>query len=239
MSDDAQITLYWLEDSKAQRILWLLEELSVKYDIKMYKRVEGLAPPELKEINGLGKIPIVTITRAGEPTLTLFESALITEYLIDLYGPQLKPPPSDTVGTLKYKLHLYYSEGGFLQPMIIHFIFRKMHEASPFFIKPLITAMLGQLRKRWIDKAYDDHFGWLEGELAPVEGGGERWLASEQFTGADVIHGFNWDMADDLGILDGKKWPRLVAYIARCRDREAYKKAGEIANGFTSKPAKK
>ncbi|TFK52635.1 glutathione S-transferase [Heliocybe sulcata] len=224
-----KITLYWLEDSKAHRILWLLEELGLQYDLKMYKRVKGLAPEELKKVNGLGKAPIISIEDPSiSPTpLILSESALITEFLVSTYAPHLTPSPSDVQANLRYKFFLYYAEGGVFQPVFIHFILNTIHEGSPFFIKPVTGGILSQLKSRWLDKAYDDHLSFVEKELE-----GKQYLLGDQFSGVDCLHSFNWESLEKLGVLDSQRYPRLMEYWSRLKERDAFKKAHEKRKSF-------
>ncbi|KZT25409.1 glutathione S-transferase [Neolentinus lepideus HHB14362 ss-1] len=228
-SSKPKITLYWLEDSKAHRILWLLEELGLKYDLKMYKRVHRLAPEELKKINGLGKAPIISIEDPSiSPTpLVISESALITEFLVSTYAPHLAPPPSDLQANLRYKFYLYYAEGGVFQPHLVQFILTTIHESSPFYIKPITGGIISQLKDKWLDKAYDDHLSFVNKELE-----GKQYLLGDQFSGVDCLHSFNWESLEVLGVLDSKRYPRLVEYWNRLKEREAYKKAHETRKSF-------
>ncbi|EPQ54427.1 glutathione S-transferase [Gloeophyllum trabeum ATCC 11539] len=223
-----KIVLYWLEQSKAHRILWLLEEIGLKYDLKIYKRENGLAPEELKKINGLGKAPIISVedpSLSPEPII-LSESALITEFLVSNYAPQLAPPPSDLKANLRYKFYLYYAEGGVFQPLLVHHILDMVHTASPFFIKPVVGGLLSQLKSRWLNKAYDDHLGYVERELE-----GKKFLLGEHFSGVDCLHSFNWQSLEKLGALNSQRYPRLMEYWNGLQQREAYKKAQEKVKG--------
>ena len=128
--EQPKITLYWLNKSRSQRIVWLLEELKIPYEIKIYKRDQEMrAPPELKEVHPLGKSPVVTVEAPGERRIVLPESGLITEYLIDHFAPQLCPERypegnegkagAETEAWLRYRYYLHFAEGSLMPPLLI------------------------------------------------------------------------------------------------------------------------
>lgn len=173
----------------------------------------------------------MVVKEEGKDDVVLFESGFITEWLVDRFGAtSLRPPPEDAVNSRRYKFHLYYSEGGLFQPMFIHFMLDKIRTNSPFFVRPIIAGVVAGVRKAWIDGAYADHLGFLEHELEQSE-----FLAGDALSGADTINAFNWNMAEKLGLLDEKRYGKLVKYIAKVRERPAYKRAEEAVKDYKTK----
>ena len=140
MADEAKVKLHWLNGSRAQSILWLLEQLEIPYDLEIYHRQKNmLAPPELKKIHPLGKSPAITITAPGatEPVV-LAETAFIVQYLCDHFpkGKTLVPPRwkdgqegkvgGETEAWMRYQYLLYYIEGSFMFTMVLNFVLSGM-----------------------------------------------------------------------------------------------------------------
>lgn len=135
-----KIILHWLEKSRAQRILFLLEELSVPYQIKTYKRTkDGLGPPELKQVHPLGKSPLLEVQVPGRKSIVLAESALIVEYLCDYYGKHLIPKRFDAgeegIGMeseawLRYKYYMNYAEGSLMPYLVMKLVMNSMFSAD-------------------------------------------------------------------------------------------------------------
>jgi len=213
-----KLTLYWLENSRAQRILWLLEELQLQYEIKRFKRnpQTSFAPPELKEIHPLGKSPILT---DGDKVLA--ESGFITQYLVDKYGPQLKPKNEEEL--LRYNYFLHYTEGGIMQPLLTGHIFAKVQSSPmPFFIRPIVNHIVSRVHASYLDPNYKTHLGFLEQELS-----GRPWLAGEEFSGADVMISFPLETAALRAGLTEEAYPHLWKYLEKLHERPAYQRALE------------
>lgn len=200
------ITVHHLNQSRSQRIIWLLEELGVPYEIKRYERNKKtmLAPPELKKVHPLGKAPVIT---DGE--FTLAESGAIIEYLVDKYGPQLKPSSS-------YWLH--YAEGSLMPVLLVALIFSKVEANAPFMIKPIAKAIAGNVRKIFITPNIVTHFDYLEQHLSQSE-----WFSGNSFSASDIQMSFPLEAANERGLLKNK--PHLMKYLAAIHSRPAYKKA--------------
>ncbi|ORY16477.1 glutathione transferase [Clohesyomyces aquaticus] len=236
----AKITVYWLDKSRAQRILWLLEELNLEYELKTYKRGEDkLAPPELKEVHPLGKSPIVGIQAAGaEKPLILAESATIVEYLAEHFGSYLMPKkyPEGKEGTiggeteewLKYQYLMHYAEGSLMTILILTLVINNIRNAPvPFFLKPITRGIASKIDESFINKEIDTHMTFLEEYLAKSPNDGEFWVGSS-LTGADIMMLFCLEGATQRAKLE-EKYPKLYAYVRRMQTREAYKRAADKA----------
>src|SRR4029078_7968641 len=157
------IVVHHLNNSRSQRILWLLEELGLEYDIKRYQRDAQtmLAPPELRKIHPLGKSPVVT-----DGDLTLGESGAIIEYMVERYGNGRLVPAPDTPARLRYTYWLHYAEGSAMTPLLLSLIFRRMRSAPmPFFARPLVRGIADKVKRSFVDPQLALHFDFMEAEL--------------------------------------------------------------------------
>lgn len=211
------ITVHHLNNSRSQRILWLLEELNLPYEIKFYQRdkVTMLAPPELKKIHPLGKSPVIT---DGE--LVIAESGAIVEYLVSSYGQHLKPDDG-TPEALRYSFWLHFAEGSAMTPLLLTLVFSKIESSpAPFFIKPILKAVSGKVKSSFINPNLKNHLDYIESELQKSE-----WLAGNTFSAADIQMSFPLEAsASRCSHLMGEK---SKAYVAKIHARPAYKKALE------------
>ena len=211
------IVVHHLNNSRSQRILWLLEELGLEYDIKRYQRDAQtmLAPPELRKIHPLGKSPVIT-----DGDLTLAESGAIIEYLVGRYGHGRLVPSADTPDRLRYTYWLHYAEGS-LQPLLLMKLFFGRIEKGPmpFFAKPIAKAIAGKVTGSFISPNLERNFDYLESEL-----GRSTWFAGPEFTAADIQMSFPLEAAVSRGGLDSKR-PKLMAFLERIHARPAYKNA--------------
>jgi len=213
------IIVHHLNNSRSQRILWLLEELGLDYDIKRYQRDAKtmLAPPELRGIHPLGKSPVVT-----DGDLTLAESGAIIEYLVEHYGNGRLVPSPGTPEKLRYTYWLHYAEGSMMPPLLMKLIFDRIERAPmPFFAKPIAKAIAQKTRSSFIEPNIDRHLDYMEAEL-----GKAAWFAGPEFTAADIQMSFPLEAAVSRGGLDAKR-PKLMAFLERIHARPAYTKAIE------------
>lgn len=212
-----KIVVHWLQDSRAQRVLWLLEELNLPYEIKVYKRVNKLAPPELKKIHPLGKSPIVEIDNK-----VLAESGYIFEYLCSHYGSLL---PSSPEKLEQYKYLLHYTEASLQPPLTIGFVLSSIRSAPmPFFIRPIANQIVQKVFDSYLTATYAGNFDFLEDWLKD----GRTWFLGEQLTGADILLSFPLEVSQ--GRAEGftqERYPRLYAWVDRVRGREAWQRAME------------
>jgi len=218
------ITVHHLENSRSQRILWLLEELGVDYDLVRYERdrVSGLAPPELLGVHPLGKSPVVTDDGA-----TVAESGAIIEYLVGRYDDGRLAPPAGTPERLAYTYWLHYAEGSFMPLMVLSLIMRRIESARmPFFVKPVARGIVGKVRNGYLDPNVERHLDFMESSLADRE-----WFCGERFTAADIQMSFAVEAAAVRSDL-GERRPRLAAFRERIHARPAYAAALERGGPF-------
>ncbi|KAL8951603.1 MAG: hypothetical protein Q9222_002429 [Ikaeria aurantiellina] len=230
-----KVILYWLEKSRSQRILWLLEELKVEYEIKTYKRQNMLAPPEFKKIHPLGKAPILSIQAEGaaEP-LILAESGLVIEYLIDHFGPSLAPKryqdgkegqvQGETEAWMRYRYLLHYSEGTLMPYLVLVLLLRAIRARSPFFIKPIANVIAGNIETMYIGPNLENNFNFLESQVKSAPDGG-GYLCGSKLTGADIMLSFPLGAAKERSGFTKDKYPAMWAYVDRLEASEGYKKA--------------
>jgi glutathione S-transferase len=213
------IIVHHLNNSRSQRVLWLLEELGIEYDIKRYQRDPKtmLAPPELRHVHPLGKSPVIT-----DGGLTLGESGAIIEYIVERYGNGQLVPAADTPEKLHYIYWLHYAEGS-IQPMLLmKLIFDRLEKTPmPFFARPIARAISRNTKNSFIEPNIKRHLDYMEAEL-----GKTPWFAGNEFTAADVQMSFPLEAAVVRGGLDSQ-WPNLIAFLGRIHARPAYKRAIE------------
>ena len=211
------IVVHHLNNSRSQRILWLLEELGLTYDIKRYERDKKtmLAPPELRKVHPLGKSPVVT-----DDDLTLAESGAIIEYLVERYGDGCFAPARELPAYLRYRYWLHYAEGSIMPPLLLKLVFDKIETSPmPFFVKPIAKAISGKANSSFIMPQINTHLDYLEDEL-----GKGKWFVGDDFTAADVQLSFPIEAAAARGGLDASR-PRLMDYLKCIHARPAYQRA--------------
>jgi len=210
------IVVHHLNNSRSQRILWLLEELGLEYEIKRYQRDPKtmLAPPELKAVHPLGKSPVIT-----DGDLVVAESGAIIEYLVERAGARLIPA-AGTPARLRYRHFLHYSEGSMMPPLLLKLVFDKVENGPlPFFVKPIARGIAQKVKGSFVLPQIALHLGYLEAEL-----GKHPWFAGEEFTAADIALSFPLEAAAARGGLNDK-YPRLVDFLQRIHARPAYVRA--------------
>jgi len=210
------ITLHHLNNSRSQRILWLLEELGVPYEIKKYERDHKtmLAPPELKKVHPLGKSPVIT-----DGDFVLAESGAIIEYLVNKYGSGKWKPTSEK-DLIRYTYWLHFAEGSAMPPLLLSLIFSKIETTAPFIIKPVAKAIAGQVRKLFINPNIKNNFEFMESELSI-----SKWFAGEEISAADIQMSFPVEAAESRKLISHH--PKLIAYLSAIHARPAYKRALE------------
>lgn len=196
------LIVHHLENSRSQRVLWLLEELGIPYDLKRYERDRKtmLAPPELKLVHRLGKSPIL---EDGETIVV--ETGAIVEYLVEKAGGKLGPP-SVPEAARAYRSFLHYSEGSLMPWLLVMLVIRRL-------------GLLGRPARPTVQRMLDQHLDYLEDELATRD-----WFAGDQFTAADVMMSFPLETARDRAGLDGAR-PNLIRWLERIHARPAYRAA--------------
>ncbi|KAJ5343722.1 glutathione S-transferase Gtt1 [Penicillium brevicompactum] len=245
MTDNNQgckITLYWLEQSRSHRILWLLEELNLKYELKIYKRrADKLAPAELKEVHPLGKSPVVTIEAPGAAKpLVLAESGAIVEYLVDHFSsarpslvPQRYTPGSEgkvggeTEEWMRYRYFMHYTEGSLMPFLVMTLVNDSIRNAPPFFVRPITSIVASQVENQFLTRNVEGNLAFLEDQLRTSPEGGD-FICGKELTAADILLSFPV-IAVTMRVLKDKKnqdkFPLLVAYAKRLEGIEGYKRA--------------
>jgi len=213
------LTVHHLENSRSQRILWLLEELGLQYEITKYARdpKTNLAPPELQKLHPLGKAPMVT---DGDKTLA--ESGAIIEYLVDNYDDGRLRPADGTPLRLSYNYWLHYAEGSFMPLMILSLIISRIETAPmPFFAKPVAKGIAAKVRSGYLDANVKRNLDFMESSL-----NNSLWFCGDELTAADIQMSFAVEAAAVRTNLSDD-YPNLVAYLQRMRERPAYRAALE------------
>jgi glutathione S-transferase len=218
------IIVHHLNNSRSQRVLWLLEELGVPYEVKRYQRDANtmLAPPELREVHPLGKSPVIT-----DGDVTVAESGAIVEYLIDTYGEGRLRPPAGTPERRRFTYWLHYAEGSAMPPLLLSLIFGRLPKSPmPFFVKPIVKGVAAKAKAGFIDPQIKRHLDYMEGEMSKRE-----WFAGDEFTAADIQMSFPVEAFATRGGLDESR-PALWAWLKRIHARPAYRKAIEVGGPY-------
>jgi glutathione S-transferase len=213
------LVVHHLNNSRSQRVLWLLEELGVEYEVKRYERDPKtmLAPPELKAVHPLGKSPVVT---DGDHTLA--ESGAILEYLVERYGGGRLIPPAGTPERLRYRYWMHYAEGSAMPPLLLKLVFDTVETGPmPLFVRPIARAISAKVKSAFITPQITTHLDFMESELAK-----SRWFAGDELTAADVQMSFPLEAAVSRGGL-GASRPKLMDFVKAIHARPAYGRALE------------
>lgn len=212
------ITVHHLNNSRSHRVLWLLEELGVPYEVKRYQREASLrAPAALRAIHPLGKSPTIT-----DDDRTVAESGAILEYLVERHGQGRLVPAVGTPQHLRYRYWMHYAEGSLMPPLVLMLIFRQMpRQPMPALARPVVRALANTAIDTFVQPQIHQHLTFVEGELAKTE-----WFAGGEFTAADIQMSFPVEAAAARGGLDATR-PHLWSYLQSIRERPAYKRAIE------------
>lgn len=211
------LTLHHLNNSRSQRILWLLEELNVPYQIKFYQRDAKtmLAPPELKAVHPLGKSPVIT-----DGDLVLAESAAIINYLAKRYGNGSLIPAEDSPERLRYDYWMFYSEGSIMPPLVQKLIFSQIpKQKMPFFARPIAKKIAGKVIATYLQPQLKVHLDYLESELQP-----SGWFVGNDLSAVDIQMSFPLEAAVQRAGLDQSR-PKLYDFLQRIHARPAYQRA--------------
>jgi glutathione S-transferase len=210
------ITVHHLNNSRSQRILWLLEELGLEYEVKRYERDPEtmLAPDSLRSVHPLGKSPIIT-----DEELTLAESGALVEYLVERYDNGRLAPLVGTSARLRYTYWLHYAEGSAMPPLVMQLIFNQVEEKSPFFLRPVAKVITRQVKQTYLEPQISQQLGYMEAELEK-----STWFVGDEFTAADIQLSFPLEAAASQSNLDAG-YPQLKTFLERIHARPAYQKA--------------
>ena len=219
MTPQTPLIVHHLNNSRSQRILWLLEELGLPYEIVKYQRDPQtmLAPPELRRVHPLGKSPVVTVDG-----LTLAESGAIIETLVDRYGDGRLAPAPGTPEAVRYRYCLHYAEGSAMPPLLLKLIFGRIGSAKmPFFAKPIAKGIVDKAMTSFIQPQIANHLRFMEGELKERD-----WFAGPDFSAADIQMSFPVEAFAARGGLTASR-PKLWDWLQRIHARPAYQRALE------------
>jgi glutathione S-transferase len=213
------ITVHHLNNSRSQRVLWLLEELGMPYEIRPYQRDRQtmLAPPELKAVHPLGKSPVIT-----DGDLTVAETGAIVEYLLDRHGGAALLPAPGTDEHRRYRYWLHFAEGSAMPPLLLKLVFDRIATSPmPFFAKPIVRTVCRKALDAVVWPNLKRQLDFMEAELARSE-----WFAGAAMSGADIMMSFPVEAAAQRAGLDASR-PKLMAWLKRIHARPAYKRALE------------
>ena len=209
------ITVHHLEVSRSQRVLWLLEELGLPYEIIGYRRTSRwLAPDSLKAVHPLGKAPVVT-----DQDVTVAESGAIIEYLLGRYG-EGRLVPQDAPGKLRYTYWLHYAEGSLMPHLVMKLVLTKVPASAPFLVRPIARGLVEGIFKAWSTPQLTLHLGHVDSELAKMP-----WFAGNEFSAADIQMSMPLEAAETRVPLDKEAYPKIADWLARIRARPAYQRA--------------
>lgn len=210
------ITLHHLNNSRSQRVLWLLEELGLEYQIKSYQRdaETNLAPATLKLVHPLGKSPIIT-----DDEITIAESGAIIEYLVSTFAPETLKPELGTAEHRQYVYWMHFAEGTLMPPMVAKLVFDKVRsQAKPFFVKAIANKIADKVMAAYFGPIIQSNMGFINTHLQH-----NQWFAGDKISGADFQMSFPLEASVARGAANG--YPHIVDYISRVHNRDAYKRA--------------
>jgi glutathione S-transferase len=217
----SKIVVHHLEKSRSHRVLWLLAELGVEYELETYPRNPKTlrAPKELRKIHPLGKAPVVVLDDQ-----VLAESGAIVETLIDRFDDGTLRPAADSTDLLRYRYWLHYAEGSMMAPLLVRLITSRIRSAPlPFFIKPIAKKIAGTVDETFTNPEIERHLEFVDGALEKHD-----WFSGSSFGGADIQMSYPLAAASERGGLGDRK--HIEAWLERIRARPAYV-AAEKAGG--------
>jgi glutathione S-transferase len=199
------ITVHHLENSRSQRVLWLLEELGLPYAVRRYERNKAtmLAPPELRQVHPLGKAPVIEdAASAGGTRVVVAETGAIVEYLVEKADGRLGAPAHHQ-SAMRYRHFLHYAEGSLMPPLLVKLVLGRV-------------PLLGKAAQRRIQPMIDVHLDYVEAELSRRD-----WFAGDRFTAADIMMSFPLEAARSRAGLDDTR-PATIDWLERIHARPAY-----------------
>jgi glutathione S-transferase len=217
------ITVHHLENSRSQRVLWLLEELRLPYEVQRYARDKktSLAPPELAAVHPLGKSPVIT-----DGKITVAETGAIVEYLVEQAGDALRPTPGGAEHR-RYTYWMHFAEGSAMPPLVMALVFNRIKTAPmPFFARPIAKAIADNVLDSFVKPNVKSQLDFMEAELAQ-----HAWFTGRAFTAADVMMSFPIEAAAAAKQLGSR--PNLSAFLERIHERPAYRRALERGGPYT------
>ena len=211
------IVVHHLNNSRSQRVLWLLEELGVSYEVKRYERDAKtmLAPPELKKIHPLGKSPVIT-----DGDTVIAETGAVIEYLVGVHGGGKLIPAPGTPERLRYTYWLHYAEGSAMTPLLLKLVFSALPNRAPGLMKPIVRAVAAKAQAGFVDPQLKTHIDYWEAELSK-----SPWFAGQDFTAADIAMSFPLEAGAERAGAASR--PHVKAFLEKIHARPAYQRALE------------
>lgn len=217
MGKRLMLVVHHLNNSRSQRVLWLLEELGVPYEVKRYERDAKtmLAPPELRAIHPLGKSPVIT-----DDGKVIAETGAIVEYIIETHGQGRLIPAAGSPERLRYTYWLHYAEGSAMTPLLLKLVFTALPNRAPGLLKGLVKSIASKAQQGFVDPQLKAHVDYWEAELTKTP-----WFAGAAFTAADIMMSFPLEAgAARAGAGDR---PHVKAFLTKIHARPAYQRALE------------
>jgi glutathione S-transferase len=215
------LIVHHLNHSRSQRVLWLLEELGLDYEIVSHLRdpVTMRAPDTVRQVHPLGKLPVIV-----DGDLTLAESGAIVDYLVERHGNGRLAPAAGTPERLRYLYWMHYAEGSIMPPLLLRFVFDQIETGpAPFLVRPILRTLARAVKERFVRPEIERNLDFLEAEL-----GGRSWFAGADLTAADIMMSFPVQVAAARAGLDASR-PNLLAWLARIEARPAWRRS--VARG--------
>ena len=218
------IIVHHLNNSRSQRILWLLEELGLDYEVRRYERDKTTmrAPASLRAVHPLGKSPVIT-----DGDIVVAESGAIVEYLVEQHGKGRLAPAAGSADRLRYTYWLHFAEGTAMTPLLMKLVFNRVETGSmPFFVRPIAKKIAGTVKSSYIDPEITQQLDYMEREITKT-----GWFAGKAFSAADIQMSFPLEAAASRGGLDAR-YPKLTDFLQRIHARPAYKRALERGGAY-------
>ncbi|MCK5910037.1 MAG: glutathione S-transferase [Caulobacter sp.] len=211
------IIVHHLEKSRSQRIVWLLEELGIPYEIEHYKRDPNtmLAPDSLRRVHPLGKSPVIT-----DGDTVIAETGAIIEYLVGVHGGGKLIPAPGTPERLRYTYWLHYAEGSAMTPLLLKLVFSALPNRAPGLMKPIVRAVAAKAQAGFVDPQLKTHIDYWEAELSK-----SPWFAGQDFTAADIAMSFPLEAGAERAGAASR--PHVKAFLEKIHARPAYQRALE------------
>jgi glutathione S-transferase len=214
----AMIIVHHLQNSRSQRVLWLLEELGLPYEVVRYERDPKtlLAPPALRAVHPLGKSPVVV-----DGAEVFAESGAIVQTLAERHPAAGLLPALGTPERTRCTYWLHYAEGSAMPPLLLALVFRRVRESpAPFFVRPVVRGIADKVMASFVKPQLATHFDWMESQLA-----GRTWFVGESFTLADIQMSFPLEAAASRGATDATRHPNIAGWLSRIHARGGYARA--------------
>ncbi len=213
------IVVHHLNNSRSQRVLWLLEELGQPYEIKHYQRDPAtmLAPPGLKAVHPLGKSPVL-----DDGEVRVAETGAIIEYLLDAHDPEGRLRPArGTADGRRVTYWLHDAEGSAMPPLLLKLVFSQLSKRAPGLLRPIVNGIAAKAQSSFINPQLKAHADWQEKELAAT-----GWFAGPEFSAADIMMSFPLEAAASRAI-DLSAYPNIARFLKAIHARPAWKRALE------------